>query len=186
MASFQSILDSHNDSVTGGTARSAQSGDTVRKESENSKKSEAPTWQERYQKADITKHERKKTAKQRVSIISLLLAVTAIAACVALMFSYSRITVLDYDISKAKDQLESLQNDSVKLKTQYEARYNLTNIEEYAQKTLGMTKLDSSQIEYIEINNPDTITRVTGSGFSFSVVGDFLAHAVNAVIDVFE
>lgn len=40
----------------------------------------------------------------------------------------------------------------------------LSDIEAYAVNTLGMVKFEANQIEYIEIDTPETITRVDADG----------------------
>ena len=85
----------------------------------------------------------------------------------ALIYSYMRLTVLNDQISQVRTELTEVSNEGVLLKTQYESRYDLTQIEDYAVKELGMTKMDRSQVEYVEIGNPDTIVR-SGSGTTSS------------------
>ena len=107
---------------------------------------------------------RKRTAaRPRVNPISLALAALAAVMAAALIYSYMRLTVLNDQIAQVRTELTEVSNEGVLLKTQYESRYDLTQIEDYAVKELGMTKMDRSQVEYVEIGNPDTIVR-SGSG----------------------
>ena len=48
-----------------------------------------------------------------------------------------------------QEQLKALEAENVALAAEYESRTSLKNVEEYAQNTLGLKKLDKSQIEYV-------------------------------------
>jgi len=145
-----------------------------------------PDWQERYQEADIPERHRPPRRTQKINLLSFLLTSIACFVCVLLIFSYTRLTVLNDKIAKAKDNLSSLRNESVKLTAEYDSRYDLSEIELYAQEELGMTKLDNSQVEYVEIGAPDTITRKTTNRFSFAAIGETIANMVNALLNLFE
>ncbi|MEA4823482.1 MAG: hypothetical protein VB111_05120 [Clostridiaceae bacterium] len=109
-----------------------------------------------------TPSKRKKAAvRPQVSVMSLFLAAVATLLSGVLIYNYVQLTVLNDQIADSNSQYEELKNNGVLLKTQYESRYDLSEIEEYAQSKLGMTKMERSQIEYVEIGSPDTITCLT-------------------------
>ncbi|MCI6909110.1 MAG: hypothetical protein MR832_08165 [Clostridiales bacterium] len=127
---------------------------------------------------------RKKTApRPKVNVVSLLLAAAAALLSAALIHNYVQLTVLNDRLASGKTQYEELANTGVLLKTKYESRYDLTEIEEYAQAKLGMTKMERSQIEYVEIGSPDTITRVSdGASAGKASFEAALAEKINAVL----
>ncbi|MDY3285327.1 MAG: hypothetical protein SOX31_01975, partial [Eubacteriales bacterium] len=127
---------------------------------------------------------RKKTApRPKVNVVSLLLAAAAALLSAALIHNYVQLTVLNDQIASEKTKYEELANTGVLLKTKYESRYDLTEIEEYAQAKLGMTKMERSQIEYVEIGSPDTITRVSdGASAGKASFEAALAEKINAVL----
>ncbi len=98
-------------------------------------------------------------ARVKVSPLSLALAALAAVLAAVLIYNYMQLTVLSDQISKVRTEYQEIANEGILLKTQYESRYDLTQIEEYALTKLGMTKMDRSQVEYVEIGNPDTIVR---------------------------
>lgn len=142
-------------------------------------------WEERFREADIPRRKRPSKRVHRVSFLTLFLTCIACLVSVLLIFSYTRLTVLNDRIAKEKEHLVTLQNECVKLNAEYESRYDLSQIELYAQTELGMTKMDNSQVEYVEIGIPDTITRVTDEHFTFSVLGDALVSLINSVLALF-
>ncbi|MDY3286581.1 MAG: hypothetical protein SOX31_08450, partial [Eubacteriales bacterium] len=127
---------------------------------------------------------RKKTApRPKVNVVSLLLAAAAALLSAALIHNYVQLTVLNDRLASGKTQYEELANTGILLKTKYESRYDLTEIEEYAQAKLGMTKMERSQIEYVEIGSPDTITRVSdGVSAGKASFEAALAEKINAVL----
>ena len=55
-------------------------------------------------------------------------------------------------------------------------------VEEYAVNQLGMVKMDNSQIEYVELTNPDSVT-VADSGVSLDTLFAGLAHSFSAIVE---
>ena len=63
------------------------------------------------------------------------------------------LTILTDDLSTLIDTYEELKNEEIILQNQYDQRYILNDIETYAVNTLGMVKLESNMMEYIELSN---------------------------------
>ena len=59
---------------------------------------------------------------------------------------------------------------------------NLDEVEKYAVNTLGMVKMDNSQIEYVSLTNPDTVT-VSDSGISLDALFSGLARSFSAIVE---
>ena len=102
---------------------------------------------------------RRTGTRTKVSPLSLTLAAVAAVLAAVLIYNYMQLTVLSDQIATVRADYQTVANEGILLKTQYESRYDLTQIEEYALTKLGMTKMDRSQVEYVEIGNPDTIVR---------------------------
>ena len=85
--------------------------------------------------------------------------------------------------NRKKKELEVLQNENIRLNAEMEKRYSLGDIESYATNTLGMVKADRSQVEYIELDSPDTIRMMTpedNDNKAYSVSG--LVKSLNAAL----
>lgn len=132
---------------------------------------------------NVPKRKRKTAARAKFSALTLMLCVVTALLSVALIFSYVELTVTSDKLDDLNNIYTDLKNTGVLLKTQYESRYDLTVIEEYAQSKLGMVKLERSQIEYVEIASPDTITRVSPEKTSrFGYILSSFAKSFNAVL----
>lgn len=102
------------------------------------------------------------------------LALVAIAAAF-ILFSQMQLTQLTAEASEQSDLLSELQSENVSLTTKQMNSMNMDEVEQYATDTLGMVKLDNSQVEYVELTNPDLVT-VAENGVS-------LRAAVSALVD---
>lgn len=100
----------------------------------------------------------------------------------ATIYSHMELTKLTKEIGEREAKLEELQSTHVSLLTKREEIYNTDYIEEYAQNQLGMVKLDASQMEYIELSNPEKI-EVTGVGASVSGTVGTLVRGFTAILE---
>lgn len=85
-----------------------------------------------------------------VGIIAFLLMGMLIYGKVEL----SRIT---NEQSELNAQLAQLQEDNLSLASELESKTSLVKVEDYAENELGLVILDKTQIEYVEIENGNTI-----------------------------
>jgi len=101
--------------------------------------------------------------------------------------SYLNLTVINDEIAKLENKYTELRNENVLLQTEYESRYDLNEVEEYAVKNLGMIKLERSQVEYVEITSPDSIRAVSPEeNKTSSYISANFVKSFNAVLDFFQ
>ena len=79
----------------------------------------------------------------------LLTAVVVLGMMFAMLYGKVETNRLFGETAKLQEQLKALEAENVALAAEYESRTSLKNVEEYAQNTLGLKKLDKSQIEYV-------------------------------------
>ncbi len=104
---------------------------------------------------------KRETAPREKLSFGVILMYALIAGLAALLISnYMTLTILTDDLSTLAGDLEDLKNEEIILQKQYDQRYILNDIETYAVNNLGMVKLESNMMEYIELSNPDTITMI--------------------------
>ena len=84
--------------------------------------------------------------------IGLALLCSMVFGQVELSEVYSEQSSLAAELSKLKDE-------NLSLESELESKTGLTQVEEYAEKKLGLQKLDKSQIEYVEGEN-DSVAEV--------------------------
>lgn len=111
----------------------------------------------------------------------LLLSIVAMAS-VAIVYNYMILTQLTDEASQKTQKLEDLKSEYTYLQTKEENMYTLSDIEEYAQQKLNMIKMDSSQVEYIELSNPDQI-EVSGSSKGITSTVSLIAKGFHVIWD---
>ncbi len=93
----------------------------------------------------------KKKSSFDITTAILIFIIIAIGAMSVICYitQYEKI----YCLKQLKNDLAIEQNEGELLRIEYEKRTNYRNVEDYAINRLGMTKINSYQIEYIVSNN---------------------------------
>ena len=76
----------------------------------------------------------------------------------ALLYGRIKVDELDRQISAAETKITTAQSENVRLNMQLDSMISLENVEEYARDNLGMVKMESYQIEYIDLSGTDKVT----------------------------
>ncbi len=111
--------------------------------------------------------------KRRVRAVApykIILAVAAVLAVTTLMI-YNRVTIMELnaEINDYKSRIVALDSEYVRLSAQIEAGGSMKSLEQSAADSLGLTKIDASQVEYVNLAGADKIevARV-GGGFTMA------------------
>lgn len=99
---------------------------------------------------------RRKKRMSQMSIFSCIGVVVIAAICV--LFCEMQLTQLTAQVSAKTKMLEELSAENVSMSSKQINSMDMGQVEAYATKALGMVKMDNSQIEYIEMKNPDVVT----------------------------
>ena len=123
---------------------------------------------------------RRKRAGIRPSVMGcvMVLAVTA----VYILFCQMQLTELSAAVGEQNDRLNELSAENVSLTTKQMNSMNMDEVEQYATDTLGMVKLDNSQIEYVELTNPDLVT-VADDSMTLRGLWSALAARFSALVE---
>lgn len=106
--------------------------------------------------ASQARNEMHRSALQTAKILSVaLLLITMLAT---LLYGRLKADELEREISNVNTKLEAAQSENVRLNMQIESVISLKNVEDYAQSQLGMVKMESNQIEYIDLSGDDKVT----------------------------
>jgi len=92
----------------------------------------------------------------RVSPTAVLGFAVVAALAVLLLMSYAQLAAISGQVVKQQKTLSELEEEHVKLVSQYESTFDLSAIKEAAEKA-GMAKPSSSQIYYIDLSSPDNV-----------------------------
>lgn len=86
--------------------------------------------------------------KKAVSIA----AVTAVVMCMlfAVVFTFVQKNELNREISRLQSDIALAQSENISLNAELEAMVSVSQIDTYAVEKLGMTRLDSNQIKYVD------------------------------------
>lgn len=124
----------------------------------------------------------RKRIRHAVTPLRVLFTAVVVALCMVLLYNQMHLTRLTKELGEQQNALETLQSEYVSLKTQQEQALSISYVEEYAQSTLGMVKMDPSQVEYIEMTNPE-VTEVSNTG---ATLGDAVANLMRSFTAVLE
>lgn len=136
--------------------------------------------QQSTQKAATVQHKKTKKGariRQHIRLVTparLFCAVFVAILCVSLIYSQMVLTVETHKLSQNETDLKTLQSEHVSLMSKYEQKYNADYIAEYAENTLGMVKLNASQIEYIELSGKEGIEVSASAPSTGGVVGSLV------------
>ena len=115
--------------------------------------------------------------KQSIAPASIAGMLIAAFLCAIAIMAQAQLVGISADSVSLQSELEQLEEQQAKLKIRYESAFNMSDIEDYAIKSLGMQKPQADQIYYIDTSAPDKAVVIAGeeeSGFVDSV-SDFLS-----------
>ena len=162
-------------------------GNTVRKPAEK-QKSKPKHMQTRRQREKLLKMTEKQIRKARYSGVNRVKAVSTTALVVIafvlvfeVILANVQLNELTTDINSAQSELAELQGTEIQLQMQQSSGKTGTELENYAQNQLGMTKVKNDQVVYVNLNEGDTaIIEDGGSG------GNILQKIWNTISSWFE
>lgn len=129
---------------------------------------------------EVRQTRRQKRKKIRLSAFSCLAIIVIVAVYV--LVCQMRLTQLTAEVYSQTEKLDELTAESVSLANKKTYNVDMTAVEERASKELGMVKMDASQIEYIEITNPDNIV-IASNNVSLESLFSGLARSFSAVVE---
>ena len=104
-------------------------------------------------KIQMTKNEARSGSLMMIIFVSVLAA----ALLGSVIYSLDKRNTMYNKVFALNEKLESTAAENVRLQSELEGKVSAKSIEEYA-KSLGMEKINSSQINYIKIQTGDVVT----------------------------
>ena len=95
-----------------------------------------------------------------------VMALIVVPLAVLMLYSQAVLATINEDIGVKNDELNTLTGEYTRLQTELEAKISLKNIEEYAATTLGMTKVGQDQVQYVNVEQGESVTLYSSSGES--------------------
>lgn len=110
----------------------------------------------------VIKNRRKQKSVAPVKFI--LDAVAVIAVALIMIYSQVVLTELTAEVNSYESKINALDTERMRLEGELEASTSIKTLEETAEKSLGLSKIDSSQIEYVNLTGEDEISVAKTSG----------------------
>ena len=127
--------------------------------------------------AKTVKFKNKKAFKTAVNVLSIAIAISMI---IGVVYTNSCITEITTDITETQKQITELESEKAYLNFTLESRMSLNDIENYAVNVLGMVKMDSAQVEYVEVESENKVE------LNQNNLGNKIEEAVQPVLSYFE
>ncbi len=134
---------------------------------------------EEYRQISIKKKAADKGAVLKISLISV--ATLILLFCV--IYGKVEINKLYNDINLTKHDIDMLECENIRMKTELESTASMKNIEEYAENVLNLVKLDKSQVIYFKVENENVIEIPEKDNNIFVTVKDFFTNLFKYVSD---
>lgn len=102
--------------------------------------------------------EMEKNTNRRISAVKLILGVFICFAMLgAVIFSNVQQLQISRQITDKEKELSDLRSENIRMQSELAGRTSNKNIQEYAEDVLGMTSINASQIEYVQIQTDDVV-----------------------------
>ncbi|HHV51792.1 MAG TPA: hypothetical protein GXX54_08900 [Clostridiales bacterium] len=105
----------------------------------------------------LEKEQQRRRAIQSFLNTLATICVAALVLVVVGMLIVSRVKMVELDdqINDLQKRITILQSEKIRLSDELSSKTSIKSVEEYAHNVLGMQKIESSQIQYIESENSD-------------------------------
>ena len=121
----------------------------------------------------------KRTDAKSGSVFTIFL-VSALAFVLlgTVIYSLDRRNTMYSKVSAKNNELNLAEAENVRLQSELESKMSAKNVEDYAENVLGMQKIASSQIKYIEIQTDDVVNIPRQDEGVLAKVRDFFDRCV--------
>lgn len=96
-------------------------------------------------------------SKIKAVLSIILISALAVVLFGTVIYSLDRRSTMYSRVSALNEELTLAEAENVRLQSELESKISAKNVEDYAENVLGMQKIDSSQIKYIEIQTDDVV-----------------------------
>lgn len=100
------------------------------------------------------KAEEKLATRKMIAIISIALVIIGFVS--ATVYSFALKNELTRDIASTQIDIANAQSENISLQSRLDAMVSISMIDEYAVNKLGMTKMKSNQIQYMDVSEYKT------------------------------
>ncbi|MBD5144055.1 MAG: hypothetical protein HDT22_10700 [Ruminococcus sp.] len=96
--------------------------------------------------------------EKKISVVKIILGtIICFILLAAVIFSNVQQLQVTSDITQKQQEYSDLQSENVRMKSELAGKTSNKNVQEYAENVLGMHALNSSQVEYMQIQKNDVV-----------------------------
>lgn len=96
--------------------------------------------------------------EKKVSVVKIILGtLVCFTLLSAVIFSNVQQLQVTSEITQKQQEYNDLQSENVRMKSELAGKTSNKNVQEYAENVLGMHTLNSSQVEYMQIQKDDVV-----------------------------
>lgn len=99
----------------------------------------------------------RRQTKSVAPIKIVLCSIAFVAVCALMIYSQAVLTELTAEVNSYSGKMTVLNAEYVRLAGELETTTSIKTLEESAEKKLGLSKIDSSQVEYVNLTGADEI-----------------------------
>ncbi len=110
----------------------------------------------------------REAAKHRVSPLAVMGFLVAAALMVMTLMARVQLTELTASASALNSQIQQLETEEEHLRVKYESTFNLTEVEKYATKTLGMVRVSDDNVINLHMGQADKAVILSDNGNAVS------------------
>ena len=110
-----------------------------------------------YEENELLKRKIKEKQDNKEKKKILLNVFFCCALALAMMYRYSLLTEMNYNVSKKYKEYENIKNSNIALRVSIEKEENLSNIKERARTRLDMQTVNKNQIVYVRVPTSDFV-----------------------------
>ncbi|MBQ3404633.1 MAG: hypothetical protein IJG63_04350 [Oscillospiraceae bacterium] len=146
---------------------------------------------ERERTAPTIRHRRKSAARKQeadarsVSAFMIVSMIIVAVLVVLILMAHVHLTALSSQTAVLESQISQLKEDESELLVQYENAFNLTEVERYATKELGMVKLSNNQTTTIYVTTADKAVVLNEKVGVFNALTESIKMAVTSFSEYF-
>ena len=123
-----------------------------------------------YEENELLKRKLKEKQDNKEKRKILLHVFFCCALALIMMYRYSLLTDMNYNMNKKYKEYETIKNSNIALRVSIEKEENLSNIKEQARTRLDMQTVNKSQVVYVRVPTSDFVKYADGDEEKIGIV----------------
>lgn len=132
--------------------------------------------------------QRRAAQMQKLAVNAAVSLILLVGLSLVMLYSQAVLATVNENISAKTEVLNTLNGEYTRLQTELEGKISLRNIEEYAAANLGMSKVEQGQVQYVNVEQGESVTLYNASKESnvFEQFQKWVSKIVGHIQEAFE